>query len=161
MEQELNCLPPSMREKARWAREQIINNPKSAEIDEDELLAWVFNKENNCWYSISGNYSFKSPAEKMAKRQEIIKKQEEYEEKWVNQNIKEYEQWEYWSRVRKKILKRDKWTCQKCGQKIGRLEIHHIVKRKENRVDAEDNLITLCKPCHSKYDGKDYGIYER
>ena len=48
------------------------------------------------------------------------------------------------------ILTRDKYTCQNCKgkNKSNRLEVHHIVFRKNGGSDEHDNLITLCKICH-------------
>ena len=48
------------------------------------------------------------------------------------------------------ILNRDSYTCQVCGAKNTRLEVHHIVYRSQGGTDNEDNLITLCEPCHHK-----------
>ena len=157
---ELENLPPSMKIKAIWARENTLKYPHKAEIDEDELLAWIYCEEDNVWYSIDGNYSSQSPKEKMEKRKERIKSQLEYQKKSDELSIKMEAERIYWSNVRKRILKRDKNTCQKCKRKIEKLQIHHIVKQREARIDTDDNLITLCHKCHRKQDGKDYGIYE-
>ena len=50
------------------------------------------------------------------------------------------------------ILTRDNYTCQKCKNKTKnkKLEVHHIVFRRNNGSDEHDNLITLCKDCHDK-----------
>ena len=48
------------------------------------------------------------------------------------------------------ILNRDNYTCQCCGKKNTRLEIHHIIFRSQCGTDDESNLITLCEDCHSK-----------
>ena len=58
--------------------------------------------------------------------------------------------------IRKDITERDKLTCQLCGYKDrygnagwdidGNLHIHHIIP---NGTAKPDNLITLCKWCHS------------
>ena len=59
--------------------------------------------------------------------------------------------WKYW---RTKALKRDDYTCQKCGYKdIRIMEVDHIVELKgENRNDPNnntlENLQTLCPNCH-------------
>lgn len=45
-------------------------------------------------------------------------------------------------------LDRDKYTCQCCGKKNKRLEVHHIVYRSNNGSDDLENLITLCEDCH-------------
>lgn len=54
---------------------------------------------------------------------------------------------------KKLVLKRDRFTCQDCGERGGKLEVHHIFRWKhhpELRTDL-DNGITLCKTCHAKY----------
>ena len=56
--------------------------------------------------------------------------------------------YEYSSR-REAVLHRDDYTCQCCGKKNTRLEVHHIVYRSQGGTDDEDNLITLCEECHS------------
>lgn len=57
----------------------------------------------------------------------------------------------FWYVLRKKVFERDKYKCQKCGgDGQGILHIHHIHKRSEGGKDTEDNLITLCPPCHAR-----------
>ena len=48
------------------------------------------------------------------------------------------------------VLNRDNYTCQYCKgkSKNSRLEVHHIVFRKNGGSDDAENLITLCKTCH-------------
>jgi 5-methylcytosine-specific restriction endonuclease McrA len=58
---------------------------------------------------------------------------------------------------RKKVLKRDKYTCQMCNKKGKRvwLNVHHIMKwssASSLRYDT-DNGITLCKYCHDEVTG--------
>lgn len=48
------------------------------------------------------------------------------------------------------VMNRDSYTCQICGAKNTRLEVHHIVYRSKGGTDDEDNLITLCESCHKK-----------
>lgn len=57
--------------------------------------------------------------------------------------------YEYSSR-RSAILHRDNYTCQCCGTKNTRLEVHHIIYRTNGGSNDETNLITLCKECHTK-----------
>lgn len=48
------------------------------------------------------------------------------------------------------VLKRDLFTCQRCGDNKPPLHVHHIIPFSENhelRVDP-NNGITLCKNCH-------------
>jgi 5-methylcytosine-specific restriction endonuclease McrA len=55
--------------------------------------------------------------------------------------------YEYSSR-REAVLNRDNYTCQCCGKKRVRLEVHHIIFRSKGGTDDENNLITVCKGCH-------------
>lgn len=49
---------------------------------------------------------------------------------------------------REAVLHRDNYTCQCCGKKHVRLEVHHIIYRSKGGTDDEKNLIALCKKCH-------------
>ena len=53
-----------------------------------------------------------------------------------------------YSSRREAILHRDNYTCQCCGKKNCRLEVHHIKFRSNSGTDDEENLITLCEDCH-------------
>ena len=53
-----------------------------------------------------------------------------------------------YSSRRSAVLHRDKYTCQCCGKKNCKLEVHHIVFRSNGGTDDEENLITLCEDCH-------------
>ena len=53
-----------------------------------------------------------------------------------------------YSSRREAILHRDNYTCQCCGKKNCRLEVHHIKFKSNGGTDDEENLITLCKECH-------------
>ena len=56
---------------------------------------------------------------------------------------------------REAVLNRDNYTCQICGKKHTRLEVHHIIYRSQGGTDDENNLITLCEDCHKDiHDGK-------
>lgn len=50
------------------------------------------------------------------------------------------------------VLDRDDYTCQHCKGKTKntKLEVHHIVFRRNNGSDEQSNLICLCKICHDK-----------
>lgn len=53
-----------------------------------------------------------------------------------------------YSSRREAILHRDNYTCQRCGKKNCRLEVHHIKFKSDGGTDDEENLITLCEDCH-------------
>ena len=55
-------------------------------------------------------------------------------------NVKEYVRW------------RDGFKCQHCYHKGGsdtKLEVHHVIQRKDGGSDRPDNLVTLCHDCHT------------
>ena|SRR2546425_7262019 len=54
-------------------------------------------------------------------------------------------------RLRWKILKRDNFTCTKCGRKPPnvRLEVDHIYPLSKGGTNNEKNLATLCSRCNS------------
>lgn len=56
--------------------------------------------------------------------------------------------------LRQLVLKRDNYTCQKCGAitETAQLHVHHIIPYAQNKMQANDpdSCITLCKSCHKK-----------
>ena len=56
---------------------------------------------------------------------------------------------ENWLRIRKSVLQRDNFTCQKCGSKEY-LVVHHLIPYRLSGSDDLDNLITLCRRCHGR-----------
>ncbi len=55
------------------------------------------------------------------------------------------------------VLHRDNYKCQYCKNKNkgSKLEVHHIIFKRNGGSDEPENLITLCKTCHDKlHDGK-------
>ena len=77
-------------------------------------------------------------------------------QKLKNKDIsgKEYQEGEQlgFSNVREYVLSRDNHTCRCCHGKLkdNILQVHHIESRKTGG-NAPNNLITLCKTCHTKY----------
>ena len=57
--------------------------------------------------------------------------------------------------LRWKILERDKFTCQCCGQSApnAKLEVDHIIPIAENGTDEESNLRTTCYACNQGRNG--------
>lgn len=61
-----------------------------------------------------------------------------------------------WDFKRKKVLRRDDYTCQRCGHQSGPhagdegrvLQAHHINKVSDGGSNELSNLRTLCQPCH-------------
>ena len=70
-----------------------------------------------------------------------------------NRKYPEYYEW------RKAVFKRDDFTCQRCGERGGKLNTHHIESYADNkklRVELS-NGITLCEACHKDF----HDIYGR
>ena len=156
--QNYDDLPGIMKERGKWAREQIlgmvVDNDK-VQIDEDEMLAWVYREEDGRWYSIDGNYSGKSPQEKMKQRREYLKRQEESTKKYDEAMIKRFAEIDHWSKIRQAVLDRDGHACQSCDIEIGKFHIHHILPKRLGGSDHFDNLITVCAKCHRKVENID------
>lgn len=53
-----------------------------------------------------------------------------------------------WRRIRDRILLRDKYTCQQCGHIGTDLEVDHIINTAQGGTDDDQNLQSLCIPCH-------------
>jgi hypothetical protein len=73
-----------------------------------------------------------------------------------NEQIRKSVELKEWKRA---CLRRDSFTCQRCGRYGGNLEVHHInnfAEFSELRT-ALDNGITLCKNCHLDFHKK-YGF---
>lgn len=52
--------------------------------------------------------------------------------------------------LRERCLKRDNFTCVKCGSREN-IDVHHKVYRIPPRLN---DLITMCKSCHLKFHGE-------
>jgi len=60
-----------------------------------------------------------------------------------------------WGKRRKKVYKRDNYTCQECGRQGGpkgnyELHAHHIVPKSKGGSHKYKNLTTLCRQCHAE-----------
>lgn len=55
-----------------------------------------------------------------------------------------------WKQIRKFIMERDNYTCQKCLNNKTNIHIHHIKPYRFGGKDEPDNLISLCPSCHMK-----------
>jgi 5-methylcytosine-specific restriction endonuclease McrA len=54
-----------------------------------------------------------------------------------------------YAELHRRVLERDNLRCQACGS-MQNLEVHHIQFRSHSGPDLEENLITLCAPCHGQ-----------
>lgn len=141
-------LPNTFANRAVWALWALKEHPELAEVDRDGLV-WCRCEDDGLWYSIAGNYSGYSPAEKII----AAGKREIDQEAQIETALGYYERVLYQSEIRQLVLERDNFTCQLCGaEKDSRLHVHHILKRKEGGTDHLDNLLTVCPSCHSRAD---------
>ena len=113
----------------------------------------------------------KNPAKKIEIRKKISKAKKgkplfnmrgENHPRWsggnasMNERIRRRIEYKLW---RKAIFAGDNWTCQKCGEKGGKLNVHHLY----NFADYPDlqisieNGIVLCEKCHKEFH-RIYGI---
>jgi 5-methylcytosine-specific restriction endonuclease McrA len=63
-----------------------------------------------------------------------------------------------WSKIRQRILRRDSYCCQQCGQDQGKLHVDHIVPRRLGGSDNDDNLQVLCQKCNLSKGGRFFSI---
>ena len=69
------------------------------------------------------------------------------EQEWLTKK-KLYMSSELWNIKRKRILKRDNYTCQKCQAKYVPLDVHHI-SYKHVGDEPLKTLTSVCRTCHS------------
>lgn len=73
----------------------------------------------------------------------------------MDRNIREGVEWD---EAREAALRRDVWSCQNCGDTVGKrhnptvkeAQIHHKTPVSEGGSNDLSNLITLCADCHKK-----------
>ena len=54
----------------------------------------------------------------------------------------------WWIELRKKVYKRDNYTCKTCDKTNCKVECHHIIPERLGGTHRMDNLVTLCVSCH-------------
>lgn len=71
-----------------------------------------------------------------------------------------------WQARRRKVLRRDGYTCQACGLRSTRVDdirfdVDHVVPKSDGGSHALDNLQTLCPPCHARKHPGNSGLKRR
>lgn len=85
-----------------------------------------------------------------------MQSQPEVDPRWDDPNSYDEDLPPDWDARRRRVYRRDDWTCQECGRQSGphangdgvRLHAHHMSPRSEGGSNALSNLTTLCEPCH-------------
>jgi 5-methylcytosine-specific restriction endonuclease McrA len=54
------------------------------------------------------------------------------------------------SPTRKNILRRDEFTCQYCGTKVGPMTVDHVIPKKWGGNDTWENLVCACVKCNTR-----------
>lgn len=66
-------------------------------------------------------------------------------------------------KVRESVMRRDSYEdaccCIYCGRPRG-IELHHYVERSRGGMGIEQNLVCLCKKCHTKLHNGDMNVKE-
>jgi hypothetical protein len=76
-----------------------------------------------------------------------------YQGKKPYQNYSEYLQQPEFQAIRKEVLARANFLCERCGWAEA-TEVHHIIYPPWGTWDTADNLRALCHACHSRLEGK-------
>lgn len=63
-----------------------------------------------------------------------------------------------WYKVRAKVLKRDKYTCQYCGDRAGTAD--HIIPRSKGGPNTMANLVACCMVCNEIAGGREFTDFE-
>jgi 5-methylcytosine-specific restriction endonuclease McrA len=56
--------------------------------------------------------------------------------------------------TKREVFRRDRYTCQYCGQRPATLTIDHIVPRHRSGKHTWDNLVTACPMCNRRKGGR-------
>jgi 5-methylcytosine-specific restriction endonuclease McrA len=57
-----------------------------------------------------------------------------------------------WTKIKQRILRRDGFICQYCGQEANTVD--HVIPRRLNGNDADDNLVASCRRCNLAKGGR-------
>lgn len=78
---------------------------------------------------------------------------------WKSNNGKQFG--EGWEQLSEEVREGQNYTCHICGAHQNelnrRLDVHHIIPRSRfddlNKANKKDNLVALCRSCHTKWEG--------
>ena len=67
----------------------------------------------------------------------------------MNQEYQNYLRSYQWNDKRNERLQIDGYKCAICGNSEQQLNVHHLTYKNIMQEDVENDLITLCRPCHT------------
>jgi 5-methylcytosine-specific restriction endonuclease McrA len=56
--------------------------------------------------------------------------------------------------TRKNIIKRDRHTCQYCGDREGPMTVDHVIPKSFGGADTWENMVCACESCNNKKGGR-------
>ena len=62
-----------------------------------------------------------------------------------------------WKDQRLRVLKRDGYICQYCGQEA--TQVDHVISRKVGGSHDLDNLVACCAPCNARKGARSEGVF--
>jgi thymidylate synthase (FAD) len=64
---------------------------------------------------------------------------------------------------RREIYQRDEWRCRLCALHSNELTLHHVIPvwARPDLADDEQNVVSLCRPCHLNVNGRELEYVER
>lgn len=71
--------------------------------------------------------------------------------------LKVFYQTDAWKRMRRARMRKDRYRCQRCSEHFPygqRLTVHHIKPLVEGGTNFQQNLMSLCGPCHDLIEGR-------
>ena len=132
--------------KTRYRKPRFLNRRNS--IRKDRYCPTIVSK----YYSHEREIEF---CKKILPIKDIVLEAEKFDTQLMEKPWLQEHKWAYqkgvnygYANAREHALVRDSYTCQCCGKKNCRLEVHHIKFRSEGGSDTLENLITLCEDCH-------------
>jgi 5-methylcytosine-specific restriction endonuclease McrA len=116
--------------------------PKSKPKDQEPPL-YDFDKPTKRYDFTESTKSIKPKQEPIYPAQEVKGSKEWIESKKIYMNSYE------WNLKRKDVLERDNYCCQNCGMTGVPLDVHHITYPLKHRDVKLDQLIAICRECHT------------
>lgn len=129
-----------------------INGSWNKEMNLDEVACDQCGKKIIKPHSVLKQYNNHFCSKKCYDRWKVKNLRGKSNPNWIGGH--EHYRGENWFEQRREALKRDDFTCQKCGLKDIPLDVHHIIpfryfgNDRYKEANQLENLLTCCRPCH-------------